>query len=198
MAIEAITQMNEENTAPVEVAGYALRDVLIKAALVVPDDNDGIETLFTFYPSIHMDATGPSWWDFHVSSCSQGGHWNSHMTGTIGINARPRHILRQVPPMNRKATGKAWNEALRSVGFDYGPSFQDMDDVRSDGERFHAVASSVVKTESGMVQGESRYVLHPATIDSCLQLIIVSIYAGKMEDMTCGAVPTQVSEVLIW
>lgn len=198
MAIEAITQMNEDSPTPVEVTGYTLRDVSIKAALVIPDDNDGIETLFTLQPSVYTDAGGLAWWDFNVSSCSQDGHWNSHMTGTIGINPRPRQTPREVPSMNQRATGKAWNQALKSVGFDYGPSFQDMQDVRSDGKRFHAAASSVVKTESGMVQGESRYVIHPATIDSCLQLIIVSIYAGRIQDMTCGAVPIQVDEVSIW
>ena len=198
MAIEAINQINEDSPTPVEVTGYTLRDVSIKAALVIPDDNDGIETLFTLQPSVYTDTAGLEWWDFNVSSCTQAGHWNSHMTGTIGINARPRQSPRQVPSMSQRATGKAWNQALKSVGFDYGPSFQDMQDIRSDGKRFHAAASSVVKTESGMVQGESRYVVHPAAIDSCLQLIIVSIYAGRIQDMTCGAVPIQVDEVSIW
>ncbi|ORY03478.1 hypothetical protein BCR34DRAFT_492333 [Clohesyomyces aquaticus] len=198
MAIEAITQMNEDGPNPVEINGYTLRDVSIKAALVIPDDNDGIETLFTIQPSVYTDAGGLVWWDFNVASCSQAGQWNAHMTGTIGINSRPRQEPREVPSFNQRATGKSWNDALKGVGFDYGPSFQDMQDIRSDGKRFHAAASSVIKKESGMVQGESRYVLHPATIDSCLQLIIVSIYAGNIQKMTCGAVPIQVDEVSIW
>lgn len=198
MAIEAITQINEDSAAPVEVTGYTLRDVSIKAALVIPEDDDGIETLFTLQPSVYTDAAGLTWWDFNVSSCSQDGAWHSHMTGTIGINARPRQVPRQVPSMSQRATGKAWNQALKAVGFDYGPSFQDMQDIRSDGKQFHATASSVVKKESGLVQGESRYVIHPATIDANLQLIIVSIYAGRIQDMTCGAVPIQVDEVSIW
>jgi acyl transferase domain-containing protein len=198
MAIEAITQMNETSGSPVEITDYTLRDVSIKAALVVPDDNDGIETLFTLQPSVYSDAAGLVWWDFNISSCSEDGHWNSHMTGTVGINARPRQAPRGVPSMSQRTTGKAWNLALKSVGFDYGPSFQDMEDVRSDGKLFHAAASSEIKTESGTVEGESRFVLHPATIDSCLQLIIVSIYAGKIQNMACGAVPIQVNEVTIW
>ncbi|KAK8102439.1 KR domain-containing protein [Apiospora sp. TS-2023a] len=198
MAVEAVTQMNEAGSSPVPVAGYTLRDVAIKAALVVPDDDDGIETLFSLQPSRHAH-----WWEFHVSSCSRDGHWNSHMSGTVGLivdvpGGAPRQTPRDTPAMTQRATGKAWNQALKAVGFDYGPSFQDMQDVRTDGRRFHAAASSVVKTASGLVQGESRYALHPATIDSCLQLIIVSIYAGKVEDMTCGAVPIQVDEVSLW
>jgi acyl transferase domain-containing protein/NADPH:quinone reductase-like Zn-dependent oxidoreductase len=199
MAMEAITQMNEVSANPVEIKGYTLRDVSIKSALVTPDDDDGIETLFSLRPSVYSDAGGVPWWDFNVSSCSQEGLWANHMTGTIGINARTRgQPAKEVPHMSQRATGKAWNQALKDVGFDYGPSFQDMENIRTDGQKFHAASQSTIKTESGMMTGESRYVLHPATIDSCLQLIIVSIYAGKIQDMTCGAVPIQVDEVSIW
>ncbi len=150
MAIEAVTQMNETSTSPIEIESYTLRDIAIKAALVIPDDNDGIETLFSLQPSVHAD-----WWEFNVSSWSQDGHWNSHMTGTVGINARaPGQTPRETPAMTQRATGKAWNQALKAVGFDYGPSFQDMQDVRTDGKRFHAAASSVVKKTSGLVEGE--------------------------------------------
>lgn len=199
MAIEAITQMNEDSANPVDIQGYTLRDVSIKAALVTPDDNDGIETLFSLRPSVYNDTNGTFWWDFNVSSCSEDGHWNDHMTGSIGINARTRgQAPKEVPRMSQRATGKAWNQALKDVGFDYGPSFQDMQNIRSDGQRFHAASSSTVKSISGIIEGESRYAIHPASIDSCLQLIIVSIYAGRITDMTCGAVPIQVDEVSIW
>lgn len=46
--------------------------------------------------------------------------------------------------------------------------------------------------------GESRYILHPASLDSCLQLMIVAIWAGRTNAMTCGAVPVQADEVAIW
>ncbi|KAK2749193.1 Type I Iterative PKS [Myotisia sp. PD_48] len=200
MATEAITQMNEISPNPVEIYNYTLRDVSIKTALVTPDDDDGIETLFSLRPSIYgEDGVQSTWWDFNVSSRSQDGDWKEHMTGTIGINTRPRgQKPKAVPIMPQRATGKSWNQALREVGFDYGPTFQDMDDIYFDGKTFGASSKSVIKQECGIMQGESRYALHPASVDSCLQLIIVSIYAGKFKDMTCGAVPIQVDEVAIW
>lgn len=73
-----------------------------------------------------------------------------------------------------------------------------MSDVRSDGKAFAAVARTVLKQDCNTMQGESRHIIHPATVDSCLQLIIVSIYAGRLDDVTCGAVPVQVDEVSIW
>ncbi|KAJ5307079.1 hypothetical protein N7508_006094 [Penicillium antarcticum] len=177
----------------------AIQLLNLAAALVVPDDDDGIETLFALQLSVYSDDAGRAWWDFNVSSCSRDGHWNSHMTGTVGVNpCAARQPPRHVPTFTQRATGKAWNQALKTVGFDYGPSFQDMQSIRTDGKSYQAAASSVVKRSSGIVEGESRYVLHPACMDSCLQLIIVSIYAGRIQDMTCGAVPIQVDEVSVW
>lgn len=73
-----------------------------------------------------------------------------------------------------------------------------MDDICFDGKTYAAACKTRVKTEVGSMVGESRHVLHPASIDSCLQLLIVAIYAGGTEAMTCGAVPIQVDEVAIW
>ncbi|KAL8982100.1 MAG: hypothetical protein Q9205_003293 [Flavoplaca limonia] len=200
MAMEAITQMNEDSDRPRLITGYVLRDVSIKAALVTPDTDDGIEVLFSMRPSVFSEAEATiTWWDFNVSSIDEAGHVKDHMTGTISINTRQRgQTPRKVPNLPQRGTGKAWNQALREVGFDYGDGFQDMQDIRSDGKNFAASSKTVVKQESGTMNGESRHVLHPGTVDSTLQLIIVSIYAGRIADMGCGAVPIQVDEVAIW
>ncbi|WEW58624.1 hypothetical protein PRK78_004092 [Emydomyces testavorans] len=200
MAIEAITQMNETSSTPQEIDGYTLRDISIKAALAIPEDDDGIETIFTMHPSADDETRFQcTWWDFNVSSISQDGTRKDHMAGTVSINTRPRgQRPKKARDMPQKASGKLWNQALRAVGFDYGPTFQDMDQIHYDGKTYAASCNTVVKQESGIMQGESRHVLHPATVDSCLQLVIVSIYAGKARDVTCGAVPLQVDEVAIW
>ena len=200
MAMEAITQLNEDSEHSEDIFSYVLRDVSIKAALVTPDTDDGIEVLFSMRPSVFSETEAKvTWWDFNVSSIDESGHVKDHMTGTISINTRPRgQAPRKVPNLPQRASGKSWNQALREVGFDYGEGFQDMQDIRSDGKNFVAASKTVVKQETGFMVGESRHVLHPGTVDSCLQLIIVSIYAGRLADMACGAVPIQVDEVAIW
>ena len=45
---------------------------------------------------------------------------------------------------------------------------------------------------------ESKYVIHPSSVDCCLQAIIVSIYAGKLNGVTCGIVPTHIDSVTFW
>lgn len=200
MAIEAITQLNEDSPNPVTIESYVLRDISIKAALVTPDNDTGTEVLFSIRPSVYSEVDPQStWWDFNVSSTSEVGHWSNHMTGIISINTRQRDLSpKRTPNLPQRASGTSWNQALREVSFDYGATFQDMTDVRSDGKTYAATAKTVVKQACGIIEGESRYVLHPGTVDSCLQLLIVSIYAGRQNDMTCGAVPIQVDEVAIW
>ena len=200
MAIEAITQLNELQTLPATIEGYVLRDVSIQQALVTPDDDNGIEVLLNMRPSLHGMGEGQNpWWDFNVSSISEDGYRKDHMAGSISINNRSqRPAVREIPNLTQRATGKAWNQALKEVGFNYGPTFQDMDDITFDGKSYAAYSGTKVKTQVEGMTGESRYILHPACLDSCLQLMIVAIWAGRTNAMACGAVPVQADEVAIW
>nr|APX43990.1 polyketide synthase [Pestalotiopsis microspora] len=201
MAIEAASQLNEieaeESGEPASANSYVLRDIDIKKALVTPDTDDGIEVLINLRPS----AFGGPWWDFGVSSVDVNGIKREHMTGSISINtAAPRGVKqsRFAPRFPQRASGKAWNQALRAVGFDYGPTFQDMDNVRFDGKTYAATCTTNIKREVDSTLSESRYALHPAVVDSTLQLSIAAIYAGRTSAMDCGVVPVQVDEITIW
>ncbi|KAI1381386.1 putative polyketide synthase [Hypoxylon crocopeplum] len=200
MAVEAITQLNELSDKPVEITSYVLRDVSIKKALVTPDDDDGIEVLFSIRPSVYGESDAKTtWWDFSVSSIDNENTKKEHMAGSISINTHPRgKTPRKAPQFPQRASGKAWNQALRDVGFDYGTTFQDMDDIRFDGKNYEASCTTSIKQVVDESLGESRYALHPAVVDSTLQLSIAAIYAGRTSAMDCGVVPVQVDEVTIW
>lgn len=211
MAIEAATQLHERAESEAgklehEVAAvesYTLRDVSIHKALVTPDDDDGIEVLTNLRPSV---GRGDGWWDFSVSSIDvKDGTRKEHMAGSIRLNAatsltrkQPRRAPRAAPEFAQRATGRAWNQALRDVGFDYGPTFADMDDVRFDGRTYAASCTTTVKQIVDESLGESRYSLHPACVDSALQLSIAAIYAGRTAAMPYGVVPVCVDEVTVW
>ncbi|KAL6229642.1 hypothetical protein BDW75DRAFT_249453 [Aspergillus navahoensis] len=200
MEMEAITQTTERERSPTSIEGYMLRDVSIKQALVTPDHDTGIEVMLNMRPSNHAatEDQGP-WWDFNVSSVGEGGHVKEHMAGSIAITTR-RHgpSMRVVPNLPQRASGKSWNQALNAVGFYYGPTFQDMQNIRFDGKTYAATCDTRIKTTVEGMVGESRHVIHPASVDSCLQLLIVANWAGRSAMMTSGAVPIQVDEVTIW
>lgn len=198
MAVEGITQLHKLAEKPAsDIAAYVLRDVTINKALVTPDNDDGVEVMLNMR---HATLDGAKWWDFSVSSVDGEGVHKEHMTGSISIRtgAADKPKPRAVPDFPQRATGKAWNQALRQVGFDYGPTFQDMDDIRFDGKHYEASCRTNVKQQVDEALGESRYVLHPASVDSTLQLCIAAIYAGRTTAMDCGVVPVQMDEMIIW
>ncbi|KAH8200322.1 hypothetical protein TruAng_005538 [Truncatella angustata] len=197
MAMEAVTQLNELSNGK-NIESYVLRDISIQKALVTPDTDEGIEVLLNLRPSVYS-GDSVTWWDFGVSSVDTDGTVKEHMVGSIAINARPRGTKpREVPHSTQRASGKAWNEALRDVGFDYGPTFQDMDDIRFDGKGYWSSSTTNIRTQVDESLDESRYPLHPASIDSVLQLCIASIHAGRTKAMEYGAIPIQADEVTIW
>ncbi|KAH6649445.1 hypothetical protein F5144DRAFT_616611 [Chaetomium tenue] len=63
---------------------------------------------------------------------------------------------------------------------------------------FQASCTTAVKQSVDASLGESRYVLHPATVDSVLQLSITAIYAGRTTAINYGVIPIQLDEVTIW
>lgn len=176
--------------------GVTLRDVNIKTALVIPDNNDGVETILRL-----QTATDSSDWHcFAAESCANG-VWTVHCEGKISAVHKP--ITLGEPPVDdsaltQRVSGKRWYNAFDRVGFYYGKTFQQLQSVRTDRSLHHATGDVTVLESSGTMQGESRYFVHPSTVDACLQLIIISIHAGKHKEMPWGVVPTHIEEVSLF
>ncbi|KAH7309684.1 fatty acid synthase [Stachybotrys elegans] len=197
MAMEAVTQISELQDPELQLNNFVLRDISIKKALVTPEDDTGVEVLFNLRPTVF--SVDGKWWDFNVSSVDQDGIATDHMTGSISANMKTqRPASRPKVNLTQKTSGKEWNQALRAVGFDYGPVFADMTDIGFNGRDYICTCKTQVKQVSGDVVGESRHVLHPGTVDSTLQLMIASIYAGRTKAMSAAIAPIQVDEVCIW
>ncbi|KAK8037938.1 type I iterative polyketide synthase [Apiospora phragmitis] len=174
VAMEAITQLKETVEKDCEITNYVLRDISIHKALVTPDDDIGIEI-------------------------DQDGALRNHMAGSLSVKvATQRPDPKASGSLKQRASGKEWNQALRAVDFDYGPTFADMTNINFNGVDYICTCETKLKTAAGNVEGESRHVLHPSTVDRCLQLMIASIYAGRSSAMSAGIIPIQVDEVAIW
>ncbi|KAL8716996.1 MAG: hypothetical protein Q9225_005722 [Loekoesia sp. 1 TL-2023] len=220
MAIEAATQMNVDSVDTLDIRSFTLRKVSIETALVVPDDDNGVETLFairscTRGSSLPAKNSSRQWYTFSVSSIGlEEKTWNQHASGMIGVNKGPRskHCPRygflgspskdqspqQEPLLPLYASGKSWYRSLHQVGFNYGPTFQKITKIHTDHKLRAASCEAKVGLESGLISGESSYTIHPGTVDCCLQSIIVSIYAGKLSGITHGFVPIGIDSITFW
>lgn len=190
-------------SAGLTLGGVTLRDVDIKTALVVPDNDDGVEIITRLQEPKNTDSED-SWQTFSVESLAANGEWTVHCDGRISASHKPSvRMSRQEVPVDesiltQRVSGKRWYDAFERVGFNYGKTFQQLQQVRTDRSVFHATADMTVCESSGVMKGESRYLIHPTTIDACLQLTIISIHAGKHKDMPWGVVPTRIEEMALY
>ncbi|KAH7311404.1 hypothetical protein B0I35DRAFT_357003 [Stachybotrys elegans] len=190
LGIEALRQTREIEGLPFEAV--TLRDIDIKTALVVPDDDDGVEIV------VRLHVTNePNWYTFAVESHGEGG-WTSHCEGKLSAtqmstSERKHPVVEST--LTQRVSGKRWYSAFHRVGFNYTNTFQQLRSAKTNRNLNHAVGDITVLENSGSMQGESRYMIHPSTIDACLQLIIISIHRGKHKEMPWGVVPTRIEEI---
>lgn len=186
--------MHETEGLPFEAV--TLRDVDIKTALVIPDSDDGVETIFR----MQNLTDGSDWYSFAVESLTDGA-WTVHCEGKASARHKPA-TSEETPvaesALTQRVSGKRWYNAFDRVGFYYGKSFQQLQLARTDRSVHHAVGDVTVLESSGVMQGESRYLIHPSTVDACLQLIIISIHAGQHKEMPWGVVPTRIEELSLF
>lgn len=188
MAIEALRQIHDNGSLPFE--GVSVRDLDIYTALVVPEGEE-VEIVTTLHTTDDKNYT------FTLESV-ESSQWTLHCKGKISatseaIAARDHPV--EEAALTQRVSGKRWYEAFRRVGFNYTNTFQQMLDVRTDKSLRHSTGNLVVSDNSGVMVDESRYILHPNTIDACLQVIIVAVNAGKHKEMQWGIVPTHIGEI---
>lgn len=198
LAIEALRQVSEIQES--EVYGVVLRDISISTALVIPETDDGVEIQLRLQGNLKSTATS-AWYYFAVESVTND-RWTLHCEGSIAAHqsSRPRDPSSpvDVSKLTQRVSSKKWYDAFHRVGFQYQGSFQPLHQITTNHKYHHASAQVRTATESGLMPAESRYILHPSTIDACLQLIIISINAGRHKKMPHGVVPVEIEELNLW
>lgn len=186
----------------IDILGVTARDFVLKTALVIPETDAGIEIQVRLTEQVSAAENVRSY-TFATESYSQGSGWVIHSEGTILANTDESETLSATHPvcmdeLTQRHSGKRWNESFRRVGFEYGRAFATLDKVRTHGKYQHQAAGVIpIEVESGLMQGESRYILHPSTVDGLLQLVIIAIHAGLYQDMPWGVIPVSFDEVTL-
>ncbi|KAF3914512.1 hypothetical protein AA313_de0207920 [Arthrobotrys entomopaga] len=197
MASEALWQVCDQRG--IEIQSVTFRDVAIKKALIIPDVDDGIEVQLR----LNKLLDDRMWFTFVVESFIDG-QWSLHSEGSLapnhikGSSSEASEHSVDITKLTQRVPGKTWYSAFRRVGFEYGPTFQPLDNIRTNRRYHHAAADVRVDTESKLVVGESRYMLHPSTIDGAFQLIIISANSGLHEEIRHGMVPIKIEELTVW
>ncbi|OBR04783.1 Beta-ketoacyl synthase domain-containing protein [Colletotrichum higginsianum IMI 349063] len=212
MAIEALCQKADENQT---VDGYELRDVIIGKALVVPQDEDGVETMLTVKPSRLGSRTNNAssvWQEFQLYSRKES--WELNCSGLIRIRYEaPAHssfadedrILAGQYAEQARSIAEACSRHqnprqfygnLESIGLHYGPVFQGLTSIRK-GDHQAACTIEIQDTRATMPHKfEYPHVIHPATLDSVIQMALPSCSAVD-EDLSAAMVPTSIGRLYV-
>ncbi|TVY26941.1 Fumagillin dodecapentaenoate synthase [Lachnellula hyalina] len=179
MAIEAMYQSHnalkpDTDVSSVDQLSYRLRNVRFDKALVLEEENDAKVTL-------HLSPhPGPkeTWYDFRVVSLNEGS-WTEHSSGLIRLEKLSNEVVSkdELAPLKYAKPGSEWYKAFNTIGYGYGPEFQKLLSVE-------AVVGSLTTrnhislTEPASILTQSRYPMHPCTLDACIQAFIPSVWRG--------------------
>lgn len=202
LAIEAVTQICAQEDQPLTIASYTLRDVVISSATVVrEDDSTGTETLFRLQRSSNKSSKAGHQWYRFSSSCCILGAWKETASGMIGTNIKSRAAQlrhRLLPETRHQEPFIDWLDKYRILGVDLGPVFRHIETIQCDQNNRFARGAMRVSSSCGLMDAESRYVLHPTVLDSCLQPHLLSVCRGRLEEMRCCSLPTHFREATIY
>jgi acyl transferase domain-containing protein/NADPH:quinone reductase-like Zn-dependent oxidoreductase/NADP-dependent 3-hydroxy acid dehydrogenase YdfG/acyl carrier protein len=201
LAIEAASQYvrGRRTDFPI-VPVFKLRNVQIKAALIIPDDEFGVEIL----TSINVSMFSKNWLEFKVTSVDNAGTWSDHAAGLISVAASPARETIQLKRLDNRMDKRyidvqKWYSKFEEMGLGYGKSFQGLDNLLTDPYKNIATAELNMNTTAGMFTGpESKYAIHPATLDICFQAAIIALHGGQTGRMKNGYIPLVIEEMSVW
>lgn len=214
MAIEAQQQHVSNRSACIK--GFILREVTIGHALILSQDAGSVETMISLRPhSGSLRAPTGSWNEFCISSSTDGRSWTEHCRGLISVQeAIPESEVddgreaRQVSESNRQMVEAFDNECKHAIsagelyeslagqGLTFGPTFSNLRAVRASSCR--CIAEVAIPNTAAVMpaQFEYPYVIHPATLDSCIHSVF-PIGARYNRAAQGTPVPTFIDEIFV-
>ena len=198
MAVEAKRQHVESRNAT--YSKIELREISNSQSLIILEGVD-VEIMLTLRPFPENSGTSSESWDeFKIFSWTEDASWVEHCRGQVAaLSDRKRNDVEglhsssliqsarqdQIREVESACVSKVDNqkiyEATSNIGIDYGPCMTMLTDCRVGGK--HAMGSvQVPDTASTMpLQSETPFIVHPAFLDNCLQIIWPLLGAGQTE-----------------
>ena len=215
MVIEAALQRSRLKELAVKPSNYKFRDINIGKMLLVPDNAEGVETMFILRPYNRSSRKSSEVWDeFRVFSYSTNEGWNEHCRGLICVQYerqssevegnRGRQLalshftegIRAARTQCELATDPAQlYERLNSIGLGFRDAFRCIEEVTLGSDQSLGTIQ-IPDTAAVMPERfEHPHVIHPTTLDACMQVTSPAlIRAGALN---LPMVPTFIEELSI-
>ena len=203
IAIEAASQLVDRKC---HISSYTLRRVQFQSALPVPSGSQEMETRVNLRPIRTRSNLQQSSWEFTIFSITEG-KWTKNCNGSIQIDYQQSGISEQklsryrqiwasdvvecVQPIHSTQLYRSW----RKQGFQYGPSFQGITSARHDNHHKATANIDTSKPIEMSLNGQD-FVIHPATLDSIMQLALVALTKGATREVLTQVV-TSIDKIWI-
>lgn len=211
MAVEAATRIyGEFSGGMVPIEGFSLADVSMKRALIVPEDDYGVEMVTSMELVDTATEQSPAWATFSISSMGrETSEWAEHCTGRVKVEARDEagvkgqegehHDTPTVPASSRKVSARDWYKKFKKIGLGYGPAFRPLSRISTTaGGASSDLAVATVQLHTTSIEGgESRYPLHPASLDGAIQLGLIASHGGRPGDAKNAYVPVHLASLYL-
>ena len=201
MAIAAVSWVYHELPEPLKITGYSLRNLDIKTALRLPEDDYGVEIIFGMELADTASARSLAWASFAISSVARDSNeWTEHCAGLIKIEvsepAKPDKMSTDLD--SRFPDLRSWYKKFKAIGIGYGPTFQPLSKIRADPDQNIATAKVALNTTAGTIEGgESSYPLHPAAPNATFQLGLIACHGGQVERVSTAFLPIHLSQLYL-
>lgn len=203
MAIEAVTQLHHENEDAEPIKSFKLRQVAINSALRVEDTELGVETVLDMERlPLNNAAVLSQWYKFTIGSILPNSDtWTQHCAGIISVTTTEStidkdHQLRP-DPRSRSLDMSRWHKRFWEAGLGYGPAFQGLSELKAY-RGTNTASAKVALNPTPNFKNESRYPIHPGTLDTMIQLALISCHAGQVERFEKAFVPIFADDVTVW
>lgn len=199
MAVEALYQKSKAtgrlaDDIQVNQVMYKLRNVTFSRTLPLEDDDKGSKVLLLLTP---CTSTKESWHEFKISSIVKD-IISDHCQGLISLGEQTKQVgtASDLEPLKHSSPAAIWYKAMLDVGYSFGPGFRRQLEVESTaGSRRNRALVSFDAPESVLPQ--SRYPMHPVTIDSCFQTGAASLWSGHRSSVGNLMLPAMIDELTI-
>ncbi|KAM3427266.1 hypothetical protein NHJ13734_009044 [Beauveria thailandica] len=204
MAVEVATRAHNECEGALPIIGFNLRNLIIKSALRIPEDDYGVEVIITLELQDVAKGKTPCWVPFSISSVSSTTDtWTEHCLGDVKVQVSPTclNLHKMDSEMDaRLLDSKALYRKFEQLGLGYGDAFQGLSNIEADPTQNLASASlnfSTTRSAEKSLMAASCYPIHPASLDALFQLGLVSCHGGQLERTKNAFVPVRISQIYI-
>ncbi|KAI1391900.1 polyketide synthase [Hypoxylon trugodes] len=195
MAVEAAVRLQEG-----EISAIALREISIKAPLVIPDDEGGIEVILELRPvTTSAKSKSDTWYEFTIFSFDNTGFCQEHCSGGVSVSTGAPASLESLvyktniddlrKSTNRSVPVKTFYRHLASIGLEYGENFRLLDDTIESGNGF-SLSPLRFNPKALPSEAADATIVHPSLLDASFHVVFNAIESILGRPLDEPLVPT--------